>query len=54
MKALVSTMNDHAGKAAPSWVVSHHCPLDDGPDAYEHFDAREDGWTKVILHPDGH
>jgi glutathione-independent formaldehyde dehydrogenase len=44
----------HAGKATPSWIVSHHCSLDEGPDAYAHFDAREDGWTKVILHPNGH
>ena len=41
----------HAGKAQPSWIVSHHLPLDEGPDAYKHFDAREDGWTKVVLHP---
>jgi threonine dehydrogenase-like Zn-dependent dehydrogenase len=43
----------HAGRAKPSWVVSHHLSLDDAPDAYEHFDARDDGWTKVVLHPDG-
>lgn len=41
----------HVGKAKPSWVVSHHLSLDDAPDAYKRFDAREDGWTKVILHP---
>ncbi len=23
------------------------------PDGYEHFDARDDGWTKVLLHPAG-
>jgi threonine dehydrogenase-like Zn-dependent dehydrogenase len=44
----------HAGKAKPSWIVSHHLSLDEAPEAYEKFDAREDGWTKVILHPDGH
>lgn len=43
----------HTGKAKPSWVVSHHVHLDDGPEAYAKFDAREDGYTKVILHPDG-
>ncbi|HEX5995958.1 MAG TPA: glutathione-independent formaldehyde dehydrogenase [Jiangellales bacterium] len=42
-----------AGKAAPSFVVSHELPLDAAPDGYEHFDKREDGWTKVLLHPDG-
>lgn len=44
----------HVGKAKPSWIVSHHLSLDEAPDAYEHFDARDDGWTKVVLHPDGH
>jgi glutathione-independent formaldehyde dehydrogenase len=39
------------GKAAPSFIVSHELPLDQGPDAYRHFDARENGWTKVVLHP---
>jgi threonine dehydrogenase-like Zn-dependent dehydrogenase len=41
----------HAGKATPSWIVSHHLHLDEAPDAYRHFDQRDDGWTKVILHP---
>ncbi|PPF79330.1 aldehyde dehydrogenase [Subtercola sp. Z020] len=41
-----------AGKATPSWVVSHELPLDDAVEAYEHFDNREAGWTKVVLHPD--
>lgn len=41
----------HAGRAKPSWIVSHELSLDQAPDAYKHFDAREDGWTKVILHP---
>ncbi|MGI8903601.1 MAG: glutathione-independent formaldehyde dehydrogenase [Solirubrobacteraceae bacterium] len=43
----------HAGKAKPSWIVSHHLALDDAVDAYAHFDARDDGWTKVVLHPNG-
>ncbi|WP_431219284.1 glutathione-independent formaldehyde dehydrogenase [Leifsonia xyli] len=41
------------GKANPSWIVSHELSLDEAPDAYEHFDNRDDGWTKVILHPSG-
>ena len=41
----------HAGKAKPSWIVSHDLSLDQGPDAYEHFDKRDEGWTKVVLHP---
>ena len=41
----------HAGRAKPSWIVSHELSLDEAPDAYKHFDHRDDGWTKVILHP---
>ncbi|MTE20124.1 alcohol dehydrogenase catalytic domain-containing protein [Streptomyces sp. TRM43335] len=46
-----------AGRATPSFVVSHRLPLDDAPDAYRRFDRREEGWTKVLLKPgmsDGH
>lgn len=37
--------------AQPSLIVSHEIGLDEAPDAYAHFDARDDGWTKVVLHP---
>ena len=40
-----------AGKASPSFVVSHEVPLDDAVDAYDKFDKRVDGYTKVILNP---
>jgi glutathione-independent formaldehyde dehydrogenase len=40
-----------ADKANPSFLVSHELPLTDAPDAYARFDAREDGWTKVVLKP---
>ena len=40
-----------AGRAKPSFVVSHELPLADAPDAYEKFDKRIDGYTKVVLHP---
>ena len=40
------------GKARPSFIVSHECSLDEAPDAYQHFDARDDGWTKVVLKPE--
>ncbi len=40
-----------AGKASPSFVVSHEVPLDDAVDAYDKFDKRIDGYTKVILNP---
>jgi threonine dehydrogenase-like Zn-dependent dehydrogenase len=42
-----------AGKARPSFVVSHELPLDAAPDGYDHFDKRDNGWTKVVMHPDG-
>ncbi|MDT5028180.1 MAG: glutathione-independent formaldehyde dehydrogenase [Micromonosporaceae bacterium] len=41
------------GKARPSFVVSHELSLNAAADGYQHFDNRDDGWTKVILHPDG-
>jgi len=41
----------HAGKAEPSFIGSHELALDDAADAYAWFDAREHGWTKVILNP---
>jgi glutathione-independent formaldehyde dehydrogenase len=42
-----------AGKAKPSWIVSHDLSLEQAVDAYKNFDERNDGWTKVVLHPDG-
>ena len=39
------------GKAKPSVIISHELPLAEAPQAYEHFDNRDEGWTKVILHP---
>lgn len=40
-----------AGKAKPSFVVSHDVSIDEAPDAYQKFDQRVDGYTKVIIHP---
>jgi glutathione-independent formaldehyde dehydrogenase len=40
-----------AGRAKPSFVVSNEVPLDDAADAYQKFDKRVEGYTKVILHP---
>ncbi len=39
------------GKAQPSFIVSHELSLEEAPEAYKHFDAREQGWTKVVLRP---
>jgi glutathione-independent formaldehyde dehydrogenase len=41
----------HHGKADPSFIISHALPLAKAPEAYMHFDNRDEGWTKVILHP---
>jgi glutathione-independent formaldehyde dehydrogenase len=54
----VKRYNEHlrdliiAGRATPSKIVSHEVPLTEAPDAYEKFDKRVDGYTKVLLHPD--
>ena len=42
-----------SGVAKPGFVVSHNVSLDDAPDAYDKFDRRIDGYTKVLLHPNG-
>jgi threonine dehydrogenase-like Zn-dependent dehydrogenase len=31
--------------------ATHHLPLEDAPDAYEHFQKKEDGTIKVVLNP---
>jgi glutathione-independent formaldehyde dehydrogenase len=38
-----------SGRAKPSKIVSHHIRIDDAPDAYEKFDLRIDGYTKVLI-----
>ena len=38
-------------RARPSFIVSHELGLDDAVRAYDQFDKRVDGWTKVLLHP---
>ena len=40
-----------AGRAKPSFVVSHELKLEEAPGAYEKFDKRIEGYTKVVLHP---
>lgn len=39
------------GRAEPGFVVSKEVPLDEAPDAYQRFDRREDGYSKVVLRP---
>ncbi|KAI0449943.1 hypothetical protein F5B21DRAFT_519607 [Xylaria acuta] len=40
-----------AGRAKPSFVVSHEIDIDDAAVAYEKFQKRVDGYTKVLIHP---
>lgn len=42
-----------AGKATPSFVVSHEIAIEDAEVAYEKFDKRVEGYTKVLIHPNG-
>jgi len=39
------------GRIKPSAIVSHRLPLRDAADAFAKFDAREDGYIKVVLEP---
>lgn len=49
--------NDHLrdlivrGRIGPSSVVSHRLPLREAADAFAKFDARTDGYIKVVLEP---
>jgi glutathione-independent formaldehyde dehydrogenase len=40
-----------AGRATPSFIVSHELGLDEAVRGYDQFDKRVDGWTKVLLRP---
>ena len=40
-----------AGRAEPSFIVSHELSLAEAPEGYSNFDERNDGWTKVLLRP---
>ena len=42
-----------SGRANPSFVVSHEIDIDEAPKAYEKFDKRVEGYTKVLIHPNG-
>ncbi|MDG4787913.1 hypothetical protein O7626_18535 [Micromonospora sp. WMMD1102] len=50
-RQLMNLIANH--KAEPSFLVSHELKLDQAPEGYRNFDVRADGWTKVLLHPDG-
>jgi threonine dehydrogenase-like Zn-dependent dehydrogenase len=39
------------GEIDPTFIITHRLKLDDAPDAYKTFKAREDGCIKVVLKP---
>ncbi len=39
------------GAAKPSQIVSHRLPFEAAPEAFRKFDAREEGFIKVVLKP---
>ena len=40
-----------SGRIDPTFVISHRMRLADGPEAYQLFNSREDGVSKVVLDP---
>lgn len=40
-----------AGAAKPSQVVSHRLSLEEAPGAFAKFDARQEGYIKIVLNP---
>jgi threonine dehydrogenase-like Zn-dependent dehydrogenase len=40
-----------AGEIDPSFVITHHAALEQGPDMYKTFRDKEDGCVKVVLKP---
>ncbi|HEY4438932.1 MAG TPA: glutathione-independent formaldehyde dehydrogenase [Candidatus Elarobacter sp.] len=38
-----------AGVAKPSRYISQRIPLEKAPEAYQHFDKRDEGWDKIVL-----
>jgi len=49
LRPLLKRIQD--GEIDPSFVVSHHLPLDDAPRGYEMFKHKHDNCTKVVLEP---
>jgi threonine dehydrogenase-like Zn-dependent dehydrogenase len=39
------------GEIDPSFVISHRIPLENAPSAYQVFNEKQDGCTKVVLRP---
>ncbi|GAA0544341.1 threonine dehydrogenase-like Zn-dependent dehydrogenase [Rhizomicrobium palustre] len=41
------------GKIDPSFVITHRCGLEDGPEMYKTFRDKKDGCIKVVMRPHG-
>ena len=41
----------HRDRISPGIIVSQELDLDQAAEGYRHFDDRDAGWTKVLLHP---
>lgn len=39
------------GDIDPSFVITHHATLEEGPDLYKSFRDKEDGCIKVVMKP---
>jgi threonine dehydrogenase-like Zn-dependent dehydrogenase len=39
------------GDIDPSFVITHHAKLAEGPEMYKTFRAKKDGCIKVVLNP---
>ena len=39
------------GEIDPSFVITHRCDLEQGPEMYQKFRDKEDGCIKVVLQP---
>jgi threonine dehydrogenase-like Zn-dependent dehydrogenase len=37
------------GRAKPGRIVSHHINIDEAPEAYDKFDQRIEGYTKILI-----
>jgi threonine dehydrogenase-like Zn-dependent dehydrogenase len=40
-----------SGQIDPSFLITHHAPLDDAPTLYKTFREKKDNCIKVVLHP---
>jgi threonine dehydrogenase-like Zn-dependent dehydrogenase len=39
------------GEIDPSFVITHRAPLEEGPELYKRFRAKQDGCIKVVMKP---